>query len=256
MRVTSTYWVRGGGDIGLLCGGSVGVRRRLVSPHLHPAAQPANSGQGVRAHSRPRVPPLPCQTQHSSSQVPPHSPRDPDPAAHQVLGPGIPRAPPPHACTVSLQPPSHCPPGGPLAQVKQGPGAHTGTQALRVPRRGASPSGRRGPGSWIGQEESGPGSWPRGGGAERRQRREGLPRGRGAVQTPRRPALPVPRTLTQEDPGDNQITLEEITQMVSGPHPHPGRSTSHYPVGGGPLQSTRASCPFRNSPGLFPTKGS
>lgn len=27
--------------------------------------------------------------------------------------------------------------------------------------------------------------------------------------------FPLPRTLTQEDPGDNQITLEEITQMVS-----------------------------------------
>lgn len=25
----------------------------------------------------------------------------------------------------------------------------------------------------------------------------------------------LPRTLTQEDPGDNQITLEEIAQMVS-----------------------------------------
>lgn len=28
-------------------------------------------------------------------------------------------------------------------------------------------------------------------------------------------AISPPRTLTQEDPGDNQITLEEITQMVS-----------------------------------------
>lgn len=28
-------------------------------------------------------------------------------------------------------------------------------------------------------------------------------------------AILSPRTLTQEDPGDNQITLEEIMQMVS-----------------------------------------
>lgn len=35
------------------------------------------------------------------------------------------------------------------------------------------------------------------------------------------PCLLVPRTLTQEDPGDNQITLEEITQMVSGACPPP-----------------------------------
>nr|XP_019606753.1 PREDICTED: ras-specific guanine nucleotide-releasing factor 1 [Rhinolophus sinicus] len=37
----------------------------------------------------------------------------------------------------------------------------------------------------------------------------------------RKAAANIIRTLTQEDPGDNQITLEEITQMVSGACPPP-----------------------------------
>lgn len=44
----------------------------------------------------------------------------------------------------------------------------------------------------------------------------GLPKGKGCHQLLRaHHSLSPPRTLTQDDPGDNQITLEEITQMVS-----------------------------------------
>lgn len=48
------------------------------------------------------------------------------------------------------------------------------------------------------------------GGVEDRPDREDLPEECTGAHT-----LSLPRTLTQEDPGDNQITLEEITQMVS-----------------------------------------
>ena len=44
----------------------------------------------------------------------------------------------------------------------------------------------------------------------------GLPEGKGCHQLlGAHHSLSPPRTLTQDDPGDNQITLEEITQMVS-----------------------------------------
>lgn len=60
-------------------------------------------------------------------------------------------------------------------------------------------------------------------------------------------AISPPRTLTQEDPGDNQITLEEITQMVSqasqGPKITPQAADqagpSHMGSLGQPEQSSR-----------------
>ncbi|KAM5292989.1 LOW QUALITY PROTEIN: ras-specific guanine nucleotide-releasing factor 1 [Ctenodactylus gundi] len=42
----------------------------------------------------------------------------------------------------------------------------------------------------------------------------------------RKAAANIIRTLTQEDPGDNQITLEEITQMAEGMKPEPFESHS------------------------------
>jgi len=41
-------------------------------------------------------------------------------------------------------------------------------------------------------------------------------------------SLFVCRTLTQEDPGDNQVTLEEITQMVRESKKCSGIKTTFY----------------------------
>lgn len=63
----------------------------------------------------------------------------------------------------------------------------------------------------------------------------------------------VPRTLTQEDPGDNQITLEEVTQMVSQAGP-PASLAPRTPAPRAP-QSTltpAGSCPGGSSAGLAP----
>lgn len=97
-------------------------------------------------------------------------------------------------------------------------------EELREPQEGASPI-QEGQGAESLQasmtREGQGGSWPwkwqsrdRGGlcvGAGR-----GLPEGKGCHQLlEAHHSLSPPRTLTQDDPGDNQITLEEITQMVS-----------------------------------------
>lgn len=67
------------------------------------------------------------------------------------------------------------------------------------------------------------------------------PRGAVGYRPHGSPCLHVPRTLTQEDPGDNQTTLEEIMQMVSQAHPSRDPRTpslsmvtppvSHWPPG-------------------------
>lgn len=73
----------------------------------------------------------------------------------------------------------------------------------------------------------------------------GLPEGKGCHQLlGAHHSLSPPRTLTQDDPGDNQITLEEITQMVSRACPlalwpslsFPGHLTPRIPLQDPPVE--------------------
>lgn len=95
-------------------------------------------------------------------------------------------------------------------------------QGLRAPRRRPRSAGRVS--NWIlrtdrqeeaSKENRGRGSWQGGGQSKDGGWQGATPEVRWDADCAGSPCLLVPRTLTQEDPGDNQITLEEITQMVS-----------------------------------------
>lgn len=74
----------------------------------------------------------------------------------------------------------------------------------------------------------------------------GCPRGAVGYRPHGSPCLHVPRTLTQEDPGDNQTTLEEIMQMVSQARP------SRDPRTPSPSMVTPARVPLAPRPLLGP----